>query len=347
MAAVAAVAQRMLKGKKGGPDPDALTATQKLAALLIVLGEDIAAMMLKEFDDNERELVCAEMANLPLLDQLQQGEVLQEFTQMAVAASSGLSGSVDYTRQVLEKSVGLFKAAEIIGRVGTARTSVSTMQQIIDLDSVAIVNLIKDEDSQAIALVVSYLSAQKGSEVLMQLPEATREMVVEKLATLASTPIEVVETLGDVLTRKIGERVSRALNQTGGEKSAAAVLNAMDKDERSKILNNLDERTPDLVRSIRMKMFTFDDLATLDVKTMQKIMREVDASKLAIALSAATEQLKESMLGALSKRAAENVVDEIDNLGRVSLREIEANQNAIIDIVRKLEAEGEISLEAE
>ena len=106
----------MLKGKKGGPDPDALTATQKLAALLIVLGEDIAAMMLKEFDDNERELVCAEMANLPLLDQLQQGEVLQEFTQMAVAASSGLSGSVDYTRQVLEKSVGLFKAAEVIGR---------------------------------------------------------------------------------------------------------------------------------------------------------------------------------------------------------------------------------------
>ena len=346
-AAAAAVAKRMLKGKKGAPDPDALTATQKLAALLIVLGEDIAAMMLKEFDDNERELVCAEMANLPLLDQVQQGEVLQEFTQMAVAASSGLSGSVDYTRQVLEKSVGLFKAAEIIGRVGTARTSVSTMQQIIDLDSVAIVNLIKDEDSQAIALVVSYLSAQKGSEVLMQLPEATREMVVEKLATLASTPIEVVETLGDVLTRKIGERVSRALNQTGGEKSAAAVLNAMDKDERSKILNNLDERTPDLVRSIRMKMFTFDDLATLDVKTMQKIMREVDASKLAIALSAATEQLKESMLGALSKRAAENVVDEIDNLGRVSLREIEANQNAIIDIVRKLEAEGEISLEAE
>lgn len=337
----------MLKGKKGAPGKDNLTATQKLAALLIVLGEDIAAMMLKEFDDNERELVCAEMANLPLLDQMQQGEVLQEFTQMAIAASSGLSGSVDYTRQVLEKSVGLFKAAEIIGRVGTARTSVSTMQQIIDLDGVAIVNLIKDEDPQAIALVISYLSAQKGSEVLMQLPESTREMVVEKLATLASTPIEVVETLGDVLTRKIGERVSRALNQTGGEKSAAAVLNAMNKDERAKILNNLDERTPDLVRSIRMKMFTFDDLATLDVKTMQKIMREVDASKLAIALSAATEQLKESMLGALSKRAAENVVDEIDNMGKVSLREIEANQNAIIDIVRKLEAEGEISLEAE
>ncbi|SVB73666.1 uncharacterized protein METZ01_LOCUS226520, partial [marine metagenome] len=304
-----------------------MTPTQKLAALMILLGEDTAAAMLKSFDDNERELVCAEMANLPMMDQEQQGVVLQEFTEMAIAASSGVTGSVDYTRKVLEKSVGLFKAAEIIGRVGTARTSVSTMQQIIDLDAVAICNLIKDEEPQAIALIISYLSASKGSEVLIILPESVRELVVEKLATLASTPIEVVETLGEVLSSKVGERVSRALNQTGGEKSAAAVLNAMGKEQRADILNNIDERNPDLVRSIRMKMFTFDDLGTLDAKTLQTIMREVDASKLAVALSAATESLQEAMLGALSKRAAETVADEIENMGKVSLREIEASQN--------------------
>ncbi len=324
-----------------------MTPTQKLAALMILLGEDTAAAMLKSFDDNERELVCAEMANLPMLDQEKQGIVLQEFTEMAISASSGVTGSVEYTRKVLEKSVGLFKAAEIIGRVGTARTSVSTMQQIIDLDAVAICNLIKDEEPQAIALIVSYLSASKGSEVLINLPESVRELVIEKLATLASTPIEVVETLGEVLSSKVGERVSRALNQTGGEKSAAAVLNAMGKEQRADILNNIDERNPDLVRSIRMKMFTFDDLGTLDAKTLQTIMREVDAGKLAVALSAATETLQQAMLGALSKRAAETVADEIENMGKVSLREIEASQNSIIDIVRQLESDGEISLESE
>ncbi len=327
--------------------PGDMTATQKLAALMILLGEDTAAEMLKSFDDNERELVCAEMANLPMMDQEQQGIVLQEFTEMAIAASSGVTGSVDYTRKVLEKSVGLFKAAEIIGRVGTARTSVSTMQQIIDLDAVAICNLIKDEEPQAIALIVSYLSASKGSEVLINLPESVRELVIEKLATLESTPIEVVETLGEVLSSKVGERVSRALNQTGGEKSAAAVLNAMGKEQRADILNNIDERNPDLVRSIRMKMFTFDDLGTLDAKTLQTIMREVDAGKLAVALSAATESLREAMLGALSKRAAETVADEIENMGKVSLREIQASQNSIIDAVRQLESDGEISLESE
>ena len=266
---------------------------------------------------------------------------------MAVEATSSVGGSVDYTRKVLEKSVGLFKAAEIIGRVGTARTSVATMQQIIDLDAVSICNLLKEEDPQTIALVVSYLSAAKGSEVLMSLPDKVREVVIEKLATLESTPIEVVETLGEVLSAKVGKRVSRALNQTGGEKSAAAVLNAMHKDERKKLLDNMDERAPDLVRSIRMKMFTFEDLQQLDVKTMQKIMREVDAGKLAVALSAAPGELQEAMLGALSKRAAENVKDEIENMGKISLREIETNQNSIIDVVRQLESEGEISLEAE
>ena len=109
-----------------------LNASQKLAAFLVIMGEDAAAEIVKNFDDNERELVCAEMANLPLLDSQQQSEVLQEFTEMAVEARSGVSGSVDFTRSVLEKSVGLFKAAEIIGRVGTARTSVASMQQIID-----------------------------------------------------------------------------------------------------------------------------------------------------------------------------------------------------------------------
>ena len=335
------------KKRKGGSKGLQLTQSQKLAAFLIVMGEDAAADIVKNFDDNERELVCAEMANLPVLDAAMQGSVLQEFTGMAVEAQSGISGSVDFTRAVLEKSVGLFKAAEIIGRVGTARTSVATMQQIIDLDSMSICNLLNEEDPQTIALVVSYLPALKGSEVLMSMPDRVREMVVEKLATLESTPIEVVETLGEVLSAKVGERVSRALNQTGGEKSAAAVLNAMNKEERKKLLDNMDERAPDLVRSIRMKMFTFDDLQTLDLKTIQKIMREVDASKLAIALSAATDTLKDAMLGSLSKRAAENVREEIDNMGKISLREVEVNQNSIIDVVRQLETEGEISLEGE
>lgn len=319
---------------------------QKLAALLILLGEDSASIMLKNFDDNERELISAEMANLPLMTLEEQTAVLKEFTEMALQANAALGGSVEYTRAVLEKSVGLFKAAEIIGRVSTRRTSVAAMQQIIDMEPLAIVNLIKEEQPQTIALVISYLSAQKGSEVLLVLPEHLSEQVVERLANLSATPIEVVETVGEVLSKKIGPKMSRALNQTGGVKSAAAVLNVMDKTHRLNILNKLDERTPELVRSIKMKMFTFDDLAQLDNRSLQKILREVDTSTLAVALSAANENLRNALLGSISRRAADGVIDEISSLGRITLREIEHAQDAIIDIVRKLEAEGEVSLDA-
>jgi flagellar motor switch protein FliG len=322
-----------------------LTSSQKMAALMVLLGEESASILLKSLDDNERELVSAEMVNLPLMTVEQQTSVLREFTEMAIQANSGVGGSVEYTRAVLEKSVGLFKAAEVIGRVGTRRTSVAAMQQIIDLDAVSICNLIKDEQPQTIALVISYLTAQKGSEVLKNLASNLQEQVVERLATLASTPIEVVETVGEVLSAKVGRKLTRALNQTGGVKSAAAILNAMEKTSRQAVLNKLDERVPDLVRSIRMKMFTFDDLATLDLKSLQKVLREVEASRLAIALSAANENLRTNLLGALSKRAAETVADEISNLGKLNLREIEQAQEGIVDVVRKLEGDGELSLE--
>jgi flagellar motor switch protein FliG len=346
MSGMVNAARDMLRGKTAATGPVRLTPTQKMAALLVLLGEESANILLKSLDDNERELVSSEMVNLPLMTVEQQTSVLKEFTEMAIQANSGVSGSVEYTRMVLEKSVGLFKAAEVIGRVGTRRTSVAAMQQIIDLDATSICNLLKEEQPQTVALVLSYLTAQKGSEVLKSLPESLQEQVIERLATLASTPIEVVETVGEVLSKKIGRKVTKALNQTGGIKAAAATLNAMDKTIRLGILNKLDERVPDLVRSIRMKMFTFDDLATLDVKSLQKILREVEAARLAIALSAANENLRQTLLGALSKRAAETVNDEISNLGKTSLREIEQAQEGIVDVVRKLETDGEISLDS-
>lgn len=322
-----------------------LSPTQKMAALLVLLGEECASILLKGLDDNEREMISAEMVHLPMIDVEEQAAVLREFTGMAIRANSGIGGSVEYTRAVLEKSVGLFKATEVIGRVGTRRTSVAAMQQIIDLDAASICNLLKEEQAQTIALVLSYLTAQKGSEVLRGLPPHLQEQVVERLATLASTPIEVVETVGQVLSAKVGPKLTRALNQTGGVKSAAAVLKAMEKTSRKAVLDRLDERLPELVHSIQLKMFTFDDLASLDSKTLQRVMREVETDVLVTALSAANENLRRTLLGAVSRRAAETITEEIADLGRVPLREIEKAQEAVVGVVRRLESEGEISLE--
>ena len=317
-----------------------LSPVQKLAALMILLGEEAAGMILKTFDKNERELVCSEMANLPMLDLEHQQSILREFTERAVAANSALEGSEEYTKKVLERAVGMFEAEEIISRVSISRTSVAAMQQIIDMDPLGITNLIKEEQPQTIALVVSYLPPAKAGDVLLRLPESIRETIVERLAKLEPTPIEVVETVGRTLSKKIGEKITRSLNQTGGIQSAASMLKKMDKDVGDGILNNMDERIPDLVRNIKSKMFTFDDLADLDNRRLQKALREVDMEKLPMALIAATDRVREALLAAISKRAAEGVIEEMENLGKVKLEDINAAQEAVVAVVRDLEESG-------
>ena len=321
-----------------------LSPVQKLAALMILLGEEAAGIILKTFDKNERELVCSEMANLPMLGLEQQQSILREFTERAVAANSSLEGSEEYTKKVLERAVGMFEAEEIISRVSMSRTSVAAMQQIIDMDSLGVTNLIKEEQPQTIALVISYLPPAKASDVLLRLPESIRETVVERLAKLEPTPIEVVETVGRTLSKKIGEKITRSLNQTGGFQSAASMLKNMNRDSRDEILNNMDERIPDLVREIKSKMFTFDDLADLDNRALQKAMTQVDAEKLPLALIAATDRVREALLGAMPKRAAEGVIEEMDNLGKVKLTEINSAQEAVVAVIREMEESGDLDL---
>ena len=319
-----------------------LSPVQKLAALMILLGEEAAGIILKTFDKNERELVCSEMANLPMLDLEKQQSILREFTERAVAANSALEGSEEYTKKVLERAVGMFEAEEIISRVSMSRTSVAAMQQIIDMDPLGITNLIKEEQPQTIALVVSYLPPAKAGDVLLRLPESIRETIVERLAKLEPTPIEVVETVGRTLSKKIGEKITRSLNQTGGIQSAASMLKKMEKDVGDGILNNMDERIPDLVRNIKSKMFTFDDLADLDNRRLQKALREVDMEQLPMALIAATDRVREALLAAISKRAAEGVIEEMENLGKVKLQDINAAQEAVVAVVRDLEESGDL-----
>ena len=198
------------------------------------------------------------------------------------------------------------------------------------------------EQPQTITLVVSYLPADKAAQLLTMLRTELRQDVIERLATLAPTPVEVVEKVIEVLSKKMGGRGTRALNQTGGLKSAASLLNALDKNLAKSLILSIEERNHDLGQAIRQKMFTFEDIVSLDIQSIQKILREVDMRDLAIALKTASEQLKTSLLAAISKRAAESVKDEMMYMGPLKMREIEMAQIRIIEVMRRLESEGEI-----
>lgn len=317
---------------------------QKLSVLLVMLGPESASKILKQLDEHEIEAISTEMSKLGLVPQETQLDILREFSDVALQASTAVRGDSEYTREVLEKAVGLFKASDVLGRISPNRASVSVMQQIVDMDARQIFNLIKNEQAQTIALIASYLSSEKASQVLSLLRPEGREQVIERLANLAPTPVDVVEKVVAVLTQKMGGKHPSALHQTGGLKSAANLLNALDKNISKSILVALDEHNPDLSQAIRQKMFTFEDLVNLEPASLQKILREVDMRDLAVALKTASDQLKSSLLAAISKRAAETVNEEMSFLGPLRLREIEAAQLKIIDVVRRLEADGEIDL---
>ena len=195
-----------------------MTKLQKLAALLIIIGPEAAAHVMKNLGETELEAVATEMVRIPMIPHETQADLLKDFSAVAYEASSSVLGGVDYTQAALEKSVGAYRASNILGRVSAGRTPVAAMQTLADMEPRQVYNLIKNEQPQTIALVMSYLGPQKSAQLLTHLPAESREHVVERLATLAPTPIEVVEKVVEVLNQKAGLQRSRGLNQTGGVK---------------------------------------------------------------------------------------------------------------------------------
>jgi len=326
------------------PQSEAMTKLQKLAALLIMLGPDSASELLKNLDEAELEAVSAEMALLTFVSQELQQEILEEFSEVAVAASAGVLGGPGYAKKALERSVGPSRASDIIRRVAPSAEPAPAMAPLLAMDSGELFNLLKSEQAQTIALVVSYLTPEKSSPLLAMLPAAARDQVVERLAMMEPTPLEVIERIVQVLCRKSGGRPARVLSRTGGVRTAAALLNTLEKNLSRSVLQNLEKNNPQLGQEIRQKMFTFDDLVLLGPTALQKIMREIDLRDLAVSLKAAGAHLKNILLSAVSKRAAAVVHEEISMLGSVPNREIEAAKSRIIQAVRLLEDAGEVDL---
>jgi len=322
-----------------------MTKVQKLAALLIILGPESAAQILRTLDIADLELVSAEMAKLPVITQDVRAAVLEEMSEVALAAGTSLKGGVEFTQSALEQAVGMGKATDIMNRLSPERASSPALQAVMEMDVRHIFNLLKDEHEQTVALIASHLKPDRASDLLAMFRAEQCDQVVERLARLESTPVEVVEKVAEVMVRRLSGKTGRGTRQTGGLKSAAEVLNALDKNLSKEILTTLEERDAELGQLIRQKMFTFADLIFLDNAALQKVLREVDMRDLAIALKKSDDKLKDSLLKAISKRAAETVVDEMSFMGAIKAKEVEAAQVRIIEVVRRLEGEGELEID--
>jgi flagellar motor switch protein FliG len=329
-------------------DYSKLNRQQKLAIFLISIGPETAAQVLKQFDDVEIENLCREMAAFQMIPENVSKQAMEEFASVVASSAQAATGGIAFVQRTLELAKGDHRASAIVGRVGPAvGTSIEVIKDISDMEGRQIFNLIKHEQPQTISFVLSYLEPAKSAEVFPLLSPDLREEVLERLGTIESTSIELVNKIARSLGKHFDTKNRPAFHHSGGVRAVASLLNSLEKDLSKTLLGRLEERNAALSAAIRKKLFSFEDLNRLQPADLQRILREIDSGNLAIAMKSASEPLRNKVYAGLSKRAAESLKEEIEMLGPVRLKDVEAAQDLIIQAVRRLEEEGQISIDSD
>ena len=324
-----------------------LSRQQKLAVFLIVIGPEAAAEVLRQFEDQEIEVLCREMSTFTIIPVPAQKQAIEEFSALVAHSARSALGGLAYAQRTLEIAKGDYRASAIVGRIGPVGTSIDVIKDISEMEGRQIFNLVKHEQPQTISFLLSYLDCAKAAEVFALLSPDLREEVVERLGTIESTSLELVGKIAKSLGKHYDTKVRPAFHRSGGVRAVADLLNQLDKETSKNLLARLEERNATLSAAIRKKLFSFEDLNRLQPPDLQRVLREVDSANLAVSMKSASTQLRDKIYAAISKRAAESLKEELELLGPVRLKDVEAAQDTIIQVVRRLEEEGQISLESE
>ncbi|MGG1661420.1 flagellar motor switch protein FliG [Brevibacillus sp. NRS-1366] len=318
-----------------------LTGRQKAAILLISLGPEISAQVFKHLREDEIEQLTLEIANVRKVDTEEKDKILSEFHQIAVAKEVIAQGGITYAKDILQKALGETKAMDIINRL-TANLQVRPFDFARKADPGQILNFIQNEHPQTIALVLSYLEAQQAAMILSALPQESQAEVAKRIAMMDSTSPEVIAQVEQVLEQKLSATVTQDYTQAGGIEAIVAVLNGVDRGTERTILDSLEIQDPELAEEIKKRMFVFEDIATLDNRSIQRVIRDVENADLQLSLKVSSEEVREVIFRNMSKRMADTFKEEMEFMGPVRLRDVEEAQSRIVAIIRRLEEAGEI-----
>ena len=323
------------------PKKTALTGEQKAAALLISLGPELASKVYQHLKEDSVEQVTLQIANLRKISPEEKDAVMREALDISVAQEYISQGGVEYAHELLEKALGANKAMEIINRL-QGSLKMTPFDYIKRTDPQQLLNFIQSEHPQTIALILAHLNPENAATILGALPLEVQVDVATRIAILDRAAPDVVMEIERVLERRISAIFTQEFTAAGGVRSLAEVLNRADRSTEKAIMEKLEESNPTLAEEVKRLMFVFDDLIVLDNRTVQQILREVDAKDLALALKGAKEEVKEHLLKNMSNRARAMIMEDMEVMGPVRLKNAEEAQQKIINVVRQLEEQGEI-----
>ena len=318
-----------------------LSGREKIAVLMVSLGNDIAPEIYKKLDDATIELITLEIANLRKVTPEVKLDVLKEAQEILMAREFMARGGVDYARDVLERALGPERAQNLLSRI-TARLQVKPFDFMRHTDPTQILGFIQNEHPQTIALILSYLEAPQAAMILSGLAPNMQAEVTKRIATMDRITPEVLREVERVLERKLSSVMGQDFTMAGGIDAVVALINAADRTTERNIMEYLEENDPELAEEIKKRLFVFEDILRLDDRSLQRILREVDLKELSLALKGATEDLKTKFFKNMSKRAAEMLQEDMDYMGPVRVKDVEDAQQKVVNVVRGLEEQGEI-----
>lgn len=318
-----------------------LSGRQKAAILLVSLGEDASAEVIKHLRQDEIDDLTLEIAGVGHINPEQRQAIVQEFYDTAVAQAYITEGGIDRARSLLERALGTDKAGEVMDRL-SASIQVTPFEFLRRTDPAQILNVISNEHPQTVALILAYLPADTAGEVIGALPDELQSEVAMRIALMDRTAPEVIHEIERVLERKLSSVLSQDFTSAGGLNALVELLNQVDRGTERTILDSLEEQNPELAEEVRRLMFLFEDIVLLDDRSIQQVLREVDAKDLAVALKGTTEEVKEKIFKNMSQRAAETIREDLEFMGPVRVKQVEEAQQKIVAVIRRLEEAGRI-----
>lgn len=325
--------------------PEALPGVRKAAMLLILLGDKAGAEMVRQLSDDEVQMVTREVARLESISSEQAESLLEEFYQMNMAHDFVVRGGLDYAKKMLMAAFGPEVARRLIDRLSKSLGGDYANLEILQkIDPQQLAKFIHNEHPQTIALVLSHLGASQAAALLVSLPPELRSDVSLRMASLDQISPEIVNKIAAVIGQKLQAIGEFSRESYGGVRAVSDMFNRLDSGTSKEILEVIEQHNPNLVETIRHLMFVFEDLLLIDVNQLKEILARVDRKTLTYALKGTSDQLREHFFATMSARATEMLKEDIEALGPVRIKEVEAAQQQIISTIRQLESEGVVTL---
>ncbi len=324
---------------------DEISGPRKAAIILVMLGEQASAELLKQLPEDDVQLLSREVARLGVIQTNHAEDSLEEFYQMLSARDFVVKGGIDYAKNMLINAFGPDAAKRVLDRVIKALgQDMANFDALQKADPQQLAKFVHNEHPQTIALVLSHLNASQAAALLASLPPEMRGDISLRMASLDQISPEVIHKIAAVIGQKLHALGEFSRESYGGVRAVSEVFNRLDSEVAKEILAQMQELEPNTVETIRHLMFVFEDLLMLDQTALKEVLARIDRKLLTVALKGTSEGLRVHFSTCLSQRGAEMLKEDMESLGPVKIKDVEAAQQQIIAIVRQLEAEGIVNL---